>query len=235
LDSTIGSSCVQSDHAVNSLHCVGERISSVRTLLKMPCQMLADGAVTNGICTNVIPYVITCGTVVGAVNTRPIVHNDTYSKFACCYLYSRGGVRLKFLDVEAVTSTFPGLIFLLTGSASTPLLQTGIQHSPNDASGTSNFSSRLNMPVVYYRASFSAEVQVPQYSRYHSRVNSECVANAANEYGSFVNLAPQVFVTRTKIGTPTVGTSVLRSTSDDSNFGGFLSIPPMAPVVGGFN
>lgn len=232
LDTTVGSSIVKSDNSLNALHCIGEKVISFRTLLKLPQQLVPSGAVTVANYFNILPFAITSGTVVTTVNTAPTVLNDLYSKIASCYVYSRGGVRLKYLDNSAVTTPSALAVFIDTRPANAALRAAGFQWSALNAAGTNAGTDRNNMPCVYYRSGYSGEVQVPQYHRFHSRVNSDCVANAVNPYPDLpAQLSPRIAVTRASIPNANVDTAVLRSISDDGNFGGFLSIPPMLSVV----
>jgi hypothetical protein len=235
LNTTIGTSACTDDQALNALHCIGERISSVRALLKMPNRLntLADPTVSGYL--NVTPFGIPTGTIVTTVNTPPPVNADIYASFASCYVYSRGGVRIKFLDDVTVTQSAPLSIILDTRDGSTTSRQQLVHYAALDPAGTALTSVMNNMPVMYYRASFTGEVQVPQYFRFHSRVNSDCVMNVANLYANGgAGLAPAVFVTRRAIPLTNSKATVLRSISDDGNFGGFLSIPPMIFVTSTF-
>lgn len=232
-NTTIGNSSICDDGGLNSLHCIGERITSFRTLLKKPNVLLPSAGVTLANYLNILPFSITSGTVVLAVNTAPPVLNDLYSRLASCYVYSRGGIRLKYLDNMAVTTTTPIAVALDVRQGSAPLRAAGLQWSATNAAGTANSTDQNGMPVVYYRAGYSGEVQVPQYHKYHSRVNSECVANSITGYSNnSLSLAPKISVSRYSVPlSTTAGTSVLRSVADDGNFGCFLSIPPMFDVT----
>lgn len=235
LNTTIGNAIVQGDNSINSLHCVGEKIVNMRSLLKLPQAMSFVGANTPAVLLNIIPYIITAGRVNGAVNTAPLINSDNYSRLACCYLYSRGGVRLKFLDNSAVTVPQPIAVALDTRS---PVGTTGVRVSGvvwsagTNVGGTANATDRSNMPMVVYRSGYSGEVQVPQYHRYHSRLNSYCVgANGIPYNTDAVAFSPQLGITRRAIPNATIDCVTYRSISDDGNFGSFLSVPPMLGVT----
>lgn len=233
LNTTIGNSVVQSDGNVNSLHCIGEKILNLRSLLKIP-QALSFVSVTPAAnYLNIIPYIITAGRVNGVTNTSPVVNSDNYSRLACCYLYSRGGVRLKFLDNSAVTIPQPIAVVLDTRTVTgTTFRSNGIVWNSANAASTTNATDRSNMPVVVYRSGYSGEVQIPQYHRYHSRLNSYCVgANGLPYSADSVGFSPQIAVTRKTIPNAIVDCIPYRSISDDGNFGGFLSVPPMLGVT----
>jgi hypothetical protein len=228
LNTTIGSSLIKGDNSLNSLHCIGEKISSFRALLKLPQQLLYVTPPVAANYHNVIPFCITAGSVSGVTNTFPSVLNDLYSRIASCYVYSRGGVRLKFVDNMSVTTTQPVFVALDNRGGSAGLNQVGFQWTNLNAAGTSNATDRTNMPVVFYRAGYSGEVQVPQYHRFHSRVNSDCCVSIARPYNlGNLSLAPNIYVTRGTLPLSTTLAETYRSFSDDANFGSFLSVPPM--------
>ena len=234
VDSTIGMSLAKGDSSLNALHNIGEKIGSFRSLGKLPNQLIFTAAPTLANYLNVAPFLISCGTVVLATNTAPVVLNDFYSRLASCYVYSRGGVRIKFLDNMSVTTPNPILVSLSTTSSPTAATKSApISWGAVDALGSTNSTSRLGMPVLYYRAGYSGEVQVPQYTQFHSRLNSECVGNPVDLYSSgSQSFAPPIYLSRyTNPAIATADASVLRGFSDDTNFGGFLSIPPMFPIT----
>jgi hypothetical protein len=231
-DTSIGSTLIKEDNHLNSLHCVGEKIRSFRALLKLPNHLIPVAAPTVANYLNVVPFGVQCGTVIFAVNTPPSILSDLYARLASCYVYSRGGVRIKFLDNMAVTTTQPIAVTLDTRPGSTTTRSSLFSWSASNSAGTANTTDHNNMPISYYRAGYSGEVQVPQYHRYHSRVNSDCMLNTARPYNSSVPyLAPRVFVTRATIPVSSAGASVLRSISDDGNFGCFTSVPPMTDIT----
>jgi len=228
-NSTIGGSLVKSDNSLNALNCVGEKITSLRSLLKLPVMAINTAAVTPTNFINIVPFAIQCGNVFTTVNTLPLQVGDIYSNFASCFVYSRGGVRLKFVDNVAVTATQPALVSLYT-LISVVTKSAYIKYSTTNWNGSTFNTVRNNMPIVYYKPGYSGEVQVPQYFRYHSRANMDCVVDPT--YVSYddsgVGLAPRIGITRQTFPLAAVDTNVLRSGSDDLNFGSFISIPPMS-------
>jgi hypothetical protein len=182
---------------------------------------------------NVLPFAIDGGSIVGAVNTAPRVVNDLYSRIASCYVYSRGGVRIKFIDNAAVTLSPPIAVWIDSRSAITATTRSStLTWAAVNSNGTNSSTDRNNMSTVFYRAGYSGEVQVPQYARYHSRLNSECVSTLTNVYSNFgTDFSPPIAVTRNTLPASIVDTAVYRSISDDGNFGSFLSVPPMVSLT----
>jgi hypothetical protein len=228
LNTTIGSSLIKSDNSLNALHCIGEKISSFRTLLKLPCEMVPITPITAGNYLSILPFAFSVGTVSGVTNTLPVISSDLYARLASCYVYSRGGVRLKFADNSAVTTAVPIYVSLDIRTNTPTLRQSGYIMASFNAGGTVNATDRNNMPVMYYRSGYSGEVQIPQYHRFHSRVNSDCTASVLFVYSNQgTGLAPRIAVTRGTNPKSSIDTVVYRSISDDGNFGNFLSVPPM--------
>jgi hypothetical protein len=170
--------------------------------------------------------------VSGATSTLPVINSDLYSRIASCYVYSRGGVRLKYVDNAAVTATAPIYVFLDTRNVpGAGLSGNGVEWSTLNAGNTANATDRNNMPNMYYRSGYSGEVQIPQYHRFHSRVNSDCATSLGNFYTSgATGLAPRISVSRSVIPSGNSEAAIYRSVSDDANFGSFLSVPPMFPI-----
>ena len=228
MNATIGSSSFSGDGAVHALDCVGEKVQSVRSLLKLPFRLIPSQSLTINNFLFMVPFGINCAFVNAATNVKPQILCDLYSRFASMYVYSRGGVRVKFLDNMAVTNPQPIAVQLVTREV-TPLNRQQLYTWSAVGPGGGTLPTDPNgMPTHWYRAGYSGEVQVPQYSRYHSRVNSHCVTHSLKEYGDTVDLAPNVYLSRyTAPITATADCNVIRSGSDDLNFGNFLSVPPM--------
>ena len=230
---TIGSSSVKADNGVNALNCIGEKISSVRSLLKLPSMQVPSGAVTTDLYLHIQPFAISTGSRVAEISQLPPILADMYSNFSSCYVFSRGGVRIKFLDNVAVTATQPVAVSMFTDTPSIAITSNSLKYSSTALNGSIYSTIRNNMPVVYYREGYSGEIQVPQYMKYHSRNNIDCYCNSAitgTRFGA-TGLAPRVFVTRQTIPGSVTDVSVLRSVSDDFNLGSFVSVPPMVTTL----
>jgi hypothetical protein len=230
VSSTVGSSAWKLDNSMNSLHCVGEKISSLRTLLKLPVQNMTTLADPVDAYFNILPFCVLAGNITGAVSSVPDYIADLYAKFACCYTYARGGVRIKFIDNASVTTSGTIAVYLDTRTT-TSTHYAAFEAQSGNGLGTTLNSVRNGMPVMYYRLGYSGEVQVPQYMHFHSRLNSYCMMNQINSYDAgFEYLAPKVSLTRTVLPSGNADCSFTRSMADDGNFGGFLSVPPMLAI-----
>jgi hypothetical protein len=228
----IGSSLVPPDECSNSLFCVGERISSLRTLFKIPNPLVYQVAPVASNYFNAIPYAIPFRYYsLSPAYLESIVYPDIYALVSSLYLYVRGGVRLKFLDNTSVTGAEPFATYLGSGINGPQIA--GFAFAAVDGSSDSSTINRNGLPSHYYKAGFSGEVQVPAYGRYHSRLITDCMANAGNDpYNLAINsTAPSVFVSRTTVPSVPTLTGLLRSASDDANCGVFLAVPPVSGIV----
>lgn len=233
---SIGSSAIATDGNTNALFCIGEKISSFRTLLKMPTQIIPLTAPTAAAYLNILPYALPYV----RYDTGPPAYvdpewfPDAYATIASLYVYYRGGVRLKYLDNSPVTIADPFAVYLHTSSLDSmesDLALRGVMFDTTDGFGITDASvSRFNAPVMYYKAGYSGEVQIPAYGSFHSRAVLDGTVNVlGDEYNrQSTTTLPGIVVTRSSVpvGGGTV-CSILRGMSDDANFGGFLSIPPM--------
>jgi len=231
-EGTLGASNPKFDSNINALYTIGEHISSFRTLLKM---------------TNVMPFITAAGTLKyyqmlpfsfpvvhnsGAVVTNPSNVGDLYGALSSIYLFSRGGLRLKFLQTVPPSTTQPNVTTM-------QVFDTGVFYpgtnfssaSTLDSTGTDSYQLRYCGIQTYHHVqqNLTSEVQVPQYHKWHSRVNSEhMVCGPPVVYGDngFAgSLATPLILNHKMSGN---GDLVpCRAGSDDCTFGTFISIPPM--------
>jgi hypothetical protein len=223
----IGSSSVPPDECSNSLFCVGERISSLRTLMKMPQPFVSVAAPAASNYMNFLPFHLPFSFHTGAGFTPPVAFPDNYTLINSLYLYSRGGVRIKYLDNTAVTSAEP-LVSFISSRSTTALQGAGFQFTTVDGSNSNSTTNKLGVPAHYWKAGYSGEVQIPAYGRYHSRLVTDLLVNSAtNAYDVTArSTAPDVFVSRTTVPVTATLCGLLRSASDDANCGVFLAVPP---------
>jgi len=227
----IGSSMVPNDQCSNSLFCVGERISSLRTLMKLPNPLVYQVAPTASNYFNIVPYYLPYRRYTTVPDyVESVTFPDYYTLIASLYLYVRGGVRLKFLDNTAVTAVEPFVAYLGTGILTPSLYNFGTSFSTSDGSADLSTINRNGLPSFYWKAGYSGEIQVPAYGRNHSRLVTDCLASSASfTYNvSSTSTAPNVYVSRTSVPSTATLTGLLRSASDDANCGVFLAVPPVS-------
>jgi hypothetical protein len=233
LQTIVGSSSIVTDNHQSALSCVGERLSSFRTMLKMTNALpWWTASPTAAKFLNIYPFACN-GTWSAATPVYPQVTPDLISVLSSIYLYSRGSVRYKIqTNLQNLTnpefSAVSYMVALPAGATFTDVFSVG----NTDIAVQTSYRARCLTPQVFHHIAQNqaAELSVPQYHRYHSRVNTEhlCMSNI-----------PCIPTTRTALGTAfgitffagqNPGTTNIvphRLAGDDFNFGGFISIPPM--------
>jgi hypothetical protein len=233
VNTCIGDAIITADKLkMSSLIAVGESITSFRTLIKMT-NILANtvNTVTTNKYLNVLPFSFSPYWS-QAVLVKPAVVPDLYATLCSIYCYSRGGVRLKFLDnLSLINSlTVPPVTYLVPMGAFT--FNNMVTNTILDGGGNSDYTYRFCSPQVFHNISqnLASECVVPQYSQFHSRINSEhsCTVSYAESVGNRGSFGTKFLVTHTTgVASSAYLTVVCRAGADDCNFGGFISIPPM--------
>jgi hypothetical protein len=237
-DTTIGCSTAQDDHSINASACIGEKITSFRTLLKSTGNLTPAAVVPAAAkYLSIRPYL---ASVYYNSLTTPFSNQvgDLYSTLSMIYGMARGGVRLKVLTDATVNTSYPSVAYLDHLPAGSGYASSGIWSLDATAvGGASSIMNRFNgapLTLCHTFANQCSEFAVPQYSRYHSRATFDNMANAnIPAMASDSNLGDRSFVTffvpgPTEFNEP----QVYRGGSDDINFGVFISIPPMQKAIG---
>ena len=237
---TLGSMTVKSDGDISSLLCIGEKVSSFRTLLKKPQFLTEHFSLGPAGLLGVVPFLIPIKSLNGIAPSNPVVNGDLYGYLSSCFVYSRGGVRIKFYDanpsVARQTLTFMETSSPAVGSVPITSLYENylVTHSnqsyPNYLGGLTPQSINL--------AEAGTEVQVPAYYQFPVRVNVDCMANALFPYttinGTYIRQhAPDVYLFRANTDpTEVIKSRVYRSMADDGNLSYFLSFGPyVQPII----
>jgi hypothetical protein len=221
--------------------CIGENVSSFRYMMKLTHTMPHVSAVNvlTGEYTNVIPFgIVSVWNQVAPVIPRTSA--DLYSEMASIFCYSRGGVRLKFIDPTLASNAadYPAFTYLVNIANSTS--SNVIEFNQTTDINSSNLASAFTAtPIAFHhlQANLAGEVMVPQYHRFHSRVNSEHIINNTNTYnvGSRTSLGSKYGVCHKLPAGSVALTLPARGGADDCNFGCFISIPPMSLSVFSLN
>lgn len=223
---------------------IGERVLSLRSLLKkfVAFQFKPTG-IKFGKTVNCIPFGSQYSNISPSTNAFPNNGNDLYGELASIFMYSRGGVRLKYIVTRQVRTmtdiSWPmygtSMNTSFNGTVYNDLITYDNYPFKNTALTNSSFIA-APFPTVYslVEQERCIEVQVPQYTYTHSRNNADCMVGPTASYGYVVN--------SNRISSPTVLSTypvkedgwdidiypvVLRAGADDVNFGGFVSIPPL--------
>lgn len=225
LEKPIGSSSTSMDMNLNAEMCIGEKITSFRQLTKVFQPLLARLTVItpslSGV--NILPFASTA--VKDQVGPLMPDHSpDLFSTLSSIFALSRGGMRIKFRIQTTANGAYTNIAYL-TG-ASTGFVGGLIL---NMASATS--AQTLTPYILESTQNPVLEVQIPQYHRYVSRINSQCLGMSGYEYeNNNAGMAPDISL-QVQHGDLTVASiksyTIYRAMADDGNFGVFKSIPPM--------
>jgi hypothetical protein len=225
----IGTSSPTFDGYSNSGACVGERVSSFRTLLKSANWMSTTAAIASTTSLIYVPFSI------GVYNNsatlpNPDLSGDLYAALASCFGLTRGGVRVRYaLETSATTSSKPDYS-LISNYPATVFTQMTLNPIGVNLPPINTPSS--NIVLTDYLTNKAIEIAVPQYDYHHSRASCDQMVNNSfplpiggfGQASSPVSLQTTFSVSATKI-------RIARSGADDLNFGQFISIPPFTGVV----
>jgi len=236
VNDNIGISQITSDHAANAAACVGEKITSFRTLLKSMnlLNYFSDPTDVAKPFFQITPFAYPIYWN-GASNPYPNTSGDLYTTLCGIYAFSRGGVRYKIFSEGSKNQDYPACaVSTYVGSATIP------QHLLSSNSlvvGGTNFSSLRNSGPQHYShvaANLCTEIVAPQYHRYHSRANSDHASNANVPYViGLKSTSSRNVITFARPGVVDSNKLVIsRGGADDVNFGVFVSIGPQMTGVG---
>lgn len=244
ITTSLGSMNSLDDSHNSALLCIGEKITNFRKYLRRASPLLFSTQIlgTPDERLTVIPFGIAAMSQNGVANALPNVAADAYSTLASLYLYSRGSVRLKYVNADAV-STFvpdgavpvyfsPKFLYKLV----TKLLP--VNSVVTWSGGTNVFDNEdVSSAMLITSTKENQELQVPHYNRFPLRHNFDHTMNSQYSYSVHTGLATgtatEISVTRMLTNSDVtvldaIPTRVFRATADDCTFSYFLSVPPMA-------
>lgn len=207
--------------------CIGERIMSIRQMTRIGRQYAWSTAYTaappaTGI-TTYFPFTISITTRIAATTVNPPLYADFISVISSCFLFSRGGMRVKLYaplytsPIQVSTSTAPSATINYFTESNVALPDTTVFI---DRSAVCN---GINVVVdVVDRGGF--EVSMPQYTATHSRSNAACLAGLTVTFTDLDANCPIAL----SWATTSLKADIIRSGADDFNLGMFISIPFMA-------
>lgn len=212
--------------------CIGEKINSFRSMLKVSSLMAwSTASIDNTVFRNILPFAISA-TVSSAAPSGSTANllPDLYSLLGSIFAMSRGGVRLKIIPNAMETTmmrAYSNEVPYGTSGATQP-----IAFGTTDILGRSTANSMRSVPQVIATTDNTRgiELQIPQYHFLHSRANADqAVGGGVSYLYTYTNHRMAVSVSCTPA--PASGTSIWRSGSDDCSFGSFVSIPPVVSIL----
>jgi len=211
------------DNMESSRKCIGERVTSLRQLLRVSRQLkwsttYVTAPVLPGDVT-IMAFMVQVSFRIGGVSNIPTHYGDLISLLSTCYLFSRGSMRIKLLAPDLPPEQ---VSLVLSSSLTQGSIVEGLGAYPDGSEYLTRGGVCNGMNVIVASASRGGfEVTVPQYSRTHSRSNAACISGAYTT--RFDNAgAPQMVCFNLAAGRKL---DILRSGGDDFNLGMFVSIP----------
>lgn len=215
----------------NARKCVGEKITSLRSLLRVARPMIKSvtyqsASYTADRWTYFVPQFIPVLARSLATTTYPKIYGTLLHSINCCFAMTRGGYIVKlpssgFNSVQHVT------LVPVTKSTSLDIIYNGATTSINGTTTGGPYYNYTNSVTLITDTNSRGgiEVAVPNYSLAHSRATSSYIACPGflnpNPYYAYGGVNAIEF-----LNASTESTEVLLASSDDFNLGQFVSIPP---------
>jgi hypothetical protein len=206
-----------------ALYCIGERILSIRQLIKRFCSSYVPTTATTDQRLLIDPhthYVPTVGLTLG-VQTWTTQAVDMVSYYAVCFRFARGGMRFKYIDPGSTVPVISQVDYTFT----TPTRkQTYV--TDNLARG-----STVNQPTITLpNLTGGAEYEVPFYSQTHaihvSHASSTSTSMPREDTDNPIRLAI------TQAGGFSKAARVYKAAADDYSLGFFIGTVPIATGTG---
>lgn len=228
--STVGNTQRAESSLDREEHCVGEVVTSLRSLLKRGSVMgytKATSATTQNL--SVLPYAWTY--TVTSPPAESEVTFDIYTILSSMFCLQRGGVRHRIMTNAATGGIFASL--RPNGADTAPAAEIFDISNTN----TQTFmDSSANSQLAYQMQPLGGiSVAIPYYHYTHS---SPSAAQAVG-IGAAYSFSQKTGANSVKVDYQFTGNinfrlnPIYRSGADDCNFGGFVSVPLMARVVAG--
>jgi len=231
INTTIGMTSAHPQNTILAEICMGEQINSFRQLLKIFRPLGNSQNVVAALIENIIPFAMPICYYTGAAWVLCYEGADLYSELGSCFLYHRGGVRLK--KFFAASNTYITYCSSATGTTSQPAI---IGRGTSDPNGTNYLGYALTAGRYILNDAARekvAEFTVPQYHPKHSRVKHNVNINPTLQYSlGDVTQSSGVCVSTFQLQNGqwtsggTFACSNFRAGADDIQFGSFISVPP---------
>jgi len=213
-----------------SLYCMGERILSIRQMVKRFTTMYTAQAVVIAPANSYMTidpnanYLPSVGLTDGLKNLAD-VRVDMVSYYAACFRFVRGGMRYKFIDPLA-TGAYYVNTYVGPGAAASV--------TPVTFAGTNSVVNGLDQPVVVVPSlTGGIEVEMPYYNATHAShvrlTNGSTLSSDQREITDSA-LVLQINTAQSVTATPTSfspATRVFRAAADDYSLGFFIGVPPL--------
>lgn len=221
LNERIGGSQVMSDLTAPCSVSIGEKVRSIRALLKRyeVSDWVTTSAVNATVC--IKPFICNARYLWSAGNSADVAHADSMTLWSLCYALSRGGMRIRV--VPTTIPTVPAAAILKRNVGDDDVLVKTL------ALTTDNIvQDSIQAPLQRYDWGINGvEFQVPQYSKMHSRIMAGNVGQTRPNWSS--GSVPYGTASGVRVDVTTGDAGVVyiqRAAADDFSLGCFVSVPP---------
>lgn len=207
-------------------YCIGEKISSLRSLLKKPCVSVFNGFANQALVNWDPTQVSFCrfdGIVMDLKAGTP--NADWYNIFGTCFLLARGGVKVFFPDYNHDAGADRRCIVYRDPYRKT----TPINNATNPPYSSSSFGELTGSNLQFFGNDDPKAFVIPQFLPGQARINKPANYTYKNHMNG--QTGNGYFTMRHKVA-PTAG-YYARSLDDDGEFGFFIGVPPL--VAANFN
>lgn len=232
MDVVIGNGTARTDNLMHSRACIGEKISSFRQMLKVPCILPYNNSnIDHTLYRTMLPFAISWF-VNETAEKFTYLGVDIYSMLGSMYVMSRGGVRIKAIPFyNGVPNAYWTAYYTPYPAGSTGLTDWFFARS-SDMLGKTTPENYCKAPTVVGDIHLNGgfDIQVPMYHFQHARTNVEQGSGVDYAY-ELTNCASRNFLNIKCDQTADAGGfQYYRSGADDCSFAGFVSIPPMRQI-----
>jgi len=246
----IGNSIVNANPITASALVVGDKISSLRSLLKRFTPMLPNSTLAasqSRPTTSLITVTPDMLTVMGT-GTRTYYYNpDNVALWAPCYALWNGGIRIKDNITVAASTTPANISFSNTATATlypaNNYFGTDSQPIMNN-NGAIPAYTNLNTVIQNININPSLVLEIPQYTQNLSRCIADVISFTQDSPSSYLqyqysgsNTNAKLYINAPVALGPTPASlltynlhNIYRSLSDDAQFSTFISIPPVVEI-----
>jgi hypothetical protein len=217
------------DSLVPAKACIGERVLSLRSLLKRFNPLITNSGTPN-FYLSFYPWSLPQFQISAAnlLISPEVPFIDVFNQISSCFALSRGSVRYKFFDTinTSPTSMYVRTTFADISTANTLFLQ-NFQYSPTTVGLFTRFGNGDNHAIFYNNVSAGCEVEFPYYNRSFCHAVSDTTTNnsTASQAGyNTTGAAPRTWAVFTQTAI-TTGVNVFRAAGEDFNLGLFISVP----------
>jgi hypothetical protein len=210
--------------------CIGERITSIRQLLKRFAVSVPNTSPTPANAHLWNMFQLDMGFVDATGETLAAVTPDTYAYFAACYALERGGLRGKILTQSSLNSRVLTIAWPFITGTILPLASQLWTTSPSTY--TPDYLGSQKLRAFYDVATTGGpEFQVPFYNRFASAAVADLIGtNSAlpvSMHYSTVGPVPRQRAMNIFETAPASVPAVMRAVSEDYSLGLFISVPPL--------